>query len=119
MLYKTARSTKALGSSISLGFTRAETSQRGQSGTAGLATRLPKRASREEHAVADFVGRCFLRACYWLDVCTSWTKKYNPPAFTTDGAKAQTVPVTTSSAMMAAPVLQVQSTVVARTQNKF
>jgi hypothetical protein len=69
--------------------------------------------------VADFVGRCFLRACYWFDVCTSWAKRYNPPVFTPVGGKAQAADVTVSSATMGAPVVSVQSTIATRTQNKI
>ena len=119
MFFKTTRSTKTVANSVSLGFTHSQLpSRQNQSGTAGLAIGVRKRTSREQYAVADFVGRCFLRACYWFDVCTSWAKKYNPPAFTTAGAKAQTIPATPSSAMMAEPTLHVQSTMLSRTQNK-
>jgi hypothetical protein len=81
-------------------------------------TRITKRSTRDAYPVADFVGRCFLRACYWFDVCTSWAKRYNPPVFTPVGGKAQAAGVTASSATMAAPVFPVQSTAATRTQDK-
>jgi len=31
------------------------------------------------YEVADPVGRLFLRVCYWVEVLTSWRKKYHPP----------------------------------------
>ena len=62
----------------------------------------------EAYPVADFVGRCFLRLCFWFDFCTSWTRRYGPPAFTAT-AKAHPVQVSTPPKMMAATVLEVGS----------
>src|SRR5436305_2720797 len=74
-----------------------------------------KRITSDPYPVADFVGRWFLRACYWFDVCTFWKKKYEPPVFTAVGTKAQSSTVSVSSATMAAPVLHMQSTIATST----
>jgi hypothetical protein len=64
--------------------------------------------------VADLVGRCFLRVCFWIDVCTSWAKKYHPPAYTFERPK--TLPTPLRSPVAAAPALDVQSTVAPATR---
>ncbi|SRR5712691_10935414 len=32
------------------------------------------------YPVADFVGRCFLRLCMWVDLFAPWTRKDHAPA---------------------------------------
>jgi hypothetical protein len=68
-------------------------------------------ATGDAFPVADFFGRCFLRVCFWFDVCTSWARKHDPPKFKAASAKAQSIEVTNPSAIMAAAVLRVQSTI--------
>jgi hypothetical protein len=116
MFYKSARSARIV--TVTVGSTQSVASRiRNRIGTAVIGVTVgAKGTTREVYPAADFVGRCFLRACYWFDVCTSWAKRYNPPVFTPDSAKAH-APVTVSSATMGA-VLNVQSTIATRTQNK-
>ena len=33
-----------------------------------------------DYPVADLVGRCFLRVCYWVDIVDSWRRKKRLPA---------------------------------------
>ncbi|PYV84689.1 MAG: hypothetical protein DMG93_03920 [Acidobacteria bacterium] len=84
-----------------------------QTGQVGRSAAVKSNVSSRnlEYPVADLVGRCFLRVCFWIEICTSWTKKYHPPEFTVQRAKAQPVEVTAQSAPTASPAIQVQSTV--------
>jgi hypothetical protein len=61
------------------------------------------------YPVADFVGRCFLRVCFWFDVCTSWAKKHDPSRFEAANAKVQPIQVIRASTLMPAQVSQVRS----------
>ena len=37
------------------------------------------------YPVADFVGRCFLRLCLWVDLFAPWTRRdHAPPVFPDD-----------------------------------
>jgi hypothetical protein len=83
-----------------------------QPGTAAHSTTVTlSRATRNfDYPVADLVGRCFLRVCFWIEICTSWTKKYHQPNFTGEPANARPMQVKVPSALMAAPTIQVQST---------
>ena len=69
-----------------------------------------------EYPVADLVGRCFLRVCFWIEICTAWKKKYHPPEFTLQRTKSQPLQVAIPSALMAAPAVQVQSTISSTSQ---
>jgi hypothetical protein len=51
------------------------------------------------YPVADLVGRCFLRVCFWIEMCTSWARKYQPWV----SSKAQQAQVTTAAVLIAAP----------------
>jgi hypothetical protein len=82
-----------------------------------------------DYPVADLVGRCFLRVCFWIDLCTSWAKKYHPPTFTFEASKAHatSVPSTVlatpalatpalATPALASPALDVQSTIARSSQ---
>jgi hypothetical protein len=117
MFYKTARATQTVADSISVDFTHPESPlQRSQSGNAGCAPGI--RASREEYAVADFVGRCFLRACCWYDICTSWTRKHDPAKFKASTSQRQSVRMIGQSAITPVPMLEVRSTIATTGQTK-
>jgi len=113
MFFKTTPTTTAVTNSVAVGFTQpVSSSERNQAGTTEWAIPAStKTANREEYPVADFVGRCFLWVCFWFDVCTSWAKKHNRPAFTAAGAKAQSIQINPSSATMPAPIPQVRPTI--------
>lgn len=34
--------------------------------------------SEREYPVADLLGRCFLRVCFWADLFASWTRRGRP-----------------------------------------
>jgi hypothetical protein len=79
--------------------------------SAGLALAAKSNGTdRDAYPVADFVGRCFLRVCFLVEICTSWNKKYNPPAFTVAVSKAQAAQIAAPLAAITAPVLQVTPT---------
>lgn len=65
--------------------------------------------------MTDLVGRFFLRVCFWVDVLTSWTKKYQAPSFVLAHEKSTVgaASLTTVAAPMivSAPILSVESTV--------
>jgi len=84
-----------------------------QTGQVGRSAAVKSNVSSRnlEYPVADLVGRCFLRVCFWIEICTSWTKKYHPPEFTVQRVKAQPIEVTVPSALTAPPAIHVQSTV--------
>lgn len=69
----------------------------------------------QEYQMTDLVGRCFLRVCFWVDVLTSWRKKYHAPTFVVTHEKSQMappIPVVGPTAV-SAPVLNVGSTATA------
>ena len=37
--------------------------------------------SEREYPVADLLGRCFLRVCFWADLFSSWTRRGRPLQF--------------------------------------
>lgn len=78
-----------------------------QQGTASLAVVVNSGSATSdlEYPVADLIGRFFLRICFWIDVCTSWAKKYRAPVFTAVPAKGKTLPVTAPTAALAASSL--------------
>ena len=39
-----------------------------------VGSRLPTRFERE-YPVADLLGRCFLRVCFWADLIAFWTRR--------------------------------------------
>ena len=85
-----------------------------QNGTGLKPVRSSTATRNPEYPVADLVGRCFLRVCFWVDICTSWTKKYHPPEFTT--REARPLQVAAPPALMATPAIQMQSTVAGTSQ---
>lgn len=68
-----------------------------------------KGAPGNTYPVADFVGRCFLRVCFWFDVCTSWAKKHDPSRFEAANAKVQPIRVISASTLLPAQISQVRS----------
>jgi hypothetical protein len=66
-------------------------------------------APKNTYPVADFVGRCFLRVCFWFDVCTSWAKKHDPSKFEAASVKAQPMQAIRASSLMPAQVSQLRS----------
>jgi len=44
------------------------------------ATTLSASTMNREYPVADLVGRCFLRVCYWVDIVDSWRRTKRLPA---------------------------------------
>lgn len=60
------------------------------------------------YPVADLVGRCFLRLCFWIELCTSWARRYQPWALR---SKAEPAQVTAAAVLIGAPVAAIQTTV--------
>ena len=42
-----------------------------------LRSRAPTRGE-SEYPVADLLGRCFLRLCFWVDLVAAWTRRGRP-----------------------------------------
>ena len=41
----------------------------------------PPTRFEHEYPVADLLGRCFLRVCFWVDVLAFWTRRVRPLQF--------------------------------------
>jgi hypothetical protein len=119
MLKESLPAAKVVSSPIESTIASASPSSENRSAIASLGiTAKTNGATGEAYPVADFVGRCFLRVCFWFDVCTSWARKHDPPRFKAASAKAQSIQVIRPSAMMPAPIPQVRSTIATSQQAK-
>src|SRR5262249_59528657 len=70
---------------------------------------VPPAGWEREYPVADLVGRCFLRVCFWADLFASWARRRRPFQVRVSTGRAADPVIANTSAIPAKPSASVSS----------